>query len=234
LDGAIGNDWAIFSVYPNSNTGLLPVEAQWAVRADPFFRVNIPPNYDPQTPWTWWTAAVIGFGVDRHALNHVQQKATGEYRGYDQAALGLVNYVLTRTAPGNSGGPMSYNDHDVAFAVLAHGCNSSFGIPCYDPNTGKCYVIGTSMANSPLRDAIDQYPSVDGERIWYVDGGHPFPFGQNWGSLTTPFWSLNDAAAAAAPGDRILITSSESYQSVYIDKELTLEAPVGPVTIIGR
>ena len=70
VNGGVGNDWAYFGVFPNSNTGLKPMDAQGgtyqlASAAPPFNASN--------------TIRITGYGVDSGTANQVQQTNSGPW-----------------------------------------------------------------------------------------------------------------------------------------------------------
>ena len=117
VNGGIGNDWAIFNVAANTETSLMPEQAQGG-----HFRITNKLNPD--------TVRITGFGVDDGADNQVQQTDSGEL---------VSNTVHSNTSAtlkyradsrgGNSGGPVITNgDNNTAIGIHSHaGCHVSGG-----------------------------------------------------------------------------------------------------------
>ncbi len=138
-NGGIGNDWGIFQVYPNSITGLMPIEAQnayWPLVQD----------YSPDS------IRVTGYGVDgpppnfgngtRDSTNQTQQTQVGPNAG----SSGTTMRYVTDTQGGNSGSPIIDALTNVALGIHTHGgCSSSGG------NNN-----GTSFFHTALWAAVDQ------------------------------------------------------------------------------
>lgn len=115
VNGGIGNDWAYFGVFPNSNTGLKPREAQGGsyelASAAPPFNSN-------------HTIRITGFGVDGGTSNQVQQTHSGPW----WAAFGTTLQYVVDTQGGNSGSPVLNEDTGEVIGTHTHaGCTSSGG-----------------------------------------------------------------------------------------------------------
>jgi len=113
INGGIGNDFGVFEVYNNTNTGLQPKTAQNA-----YFRVvqDLTPD----------SIRITGYGVDYNdpTLNQVQQTHVGPNMG----SSGTTMRYQTDTEGGNSGSPVI--DEATGFAVGVHthgGCTTSGG-----------------------------------------------------------------------------------------------------------
>lgn len=92
--GTIGEDWAYFGTFANSNTGLTPFQAQGA-----FYQLaNAAPTVTSQT------IEVTGYGVDTTPAtsNQVQQTDSGPYI----SSSGNVIRYMVDTTGGNSGSPV--------------------------------------------------------------------------------------------------------------------------------
>ncbi len=92
--GGIGNDWAYFGVFANSNTGLTPFQAQGAF----YFLANAAPPVLNQT------IRITGYGVDSTPAtsNQVQQTNSGPYTF---RSGNVIKYAVDTTG-GNSGSPV--------------------------------------------------------------------------------------------------------------------------------
>ena len=138
----VGNDWAVFQVLPNTQTGLMPIDAQGAA-----FTVS-----NTASPST---VRITGFGVDgppprfgnpppRNADNQTQQTHTGtltENSGGPNA--GTLRYAVD-TQGGNSGSPVIVEGTDTTIGIHTNGgCGTSGGTNA-----------GTSFRNQALWNAI--------------------------------------------------------------------------------
>ncbi len=131
LNGGLGNDWAYFGCFPNSNTGLTPYEAQgdfFVLAADP-------------APAPGATIRITGHGSDQSPpqWNHVQQTHTGPF----SSASGTVMQYATDTTGGNSGSPVINEATGEAIAIHTNGgCNAGGGA-----NSG-CGVLNAGLLNA--------------------------------------------------------------------------------------
>ena len=111
--GGIGNDWAYFGTFPNSNTGLTPAQAQGGT-----YELVTPP------PTAGANIRVTGYGVDGGTSNQVQQTHVGPAASLSGNALSYV----TDTQGGNSGSPVIWAQTDQAIGIHTHGgCGSGGG-----------------------------------------------------------------------------------------------------------
>lgn len=219
-DNGMGDDWTVFDVYPNSNTGLLPVHAQ-----DAFIRLALAADDPPAN------VRVTGFGVDgpgpcfggsgctQNADNQTQQTHAGSYltEFYGTSPKVWIEYLVD-TQPANSGSPVTHTVNNTAIGVHTNG-----GCDPTPPASGNA---ATSFANSDLATAVRTFP---GWPMIYVDNGHPATTVS--GSIFRP-WSLVDIAVFfASDGDTISIVKGSYNEAVTITKAITLTAPVGVVTI---
>ncbi len=113
-----GNDWGYLGAFPNSNTGLLP----WQAQGDWF-------TFDPGVADTASTARVTGYGSVSSSLAPcswyaVQKTHAGPFVTFSG---NLIRYAMDTTG-GNSGSPVIDDDTGVAFGIHTHaGCNSGGG-----------------------------------------------------------------------------------------------------------
>ena len=126
-----GDDWAVMSVFPNSNTGLLPKEAQNA-----FFQVE--QNTSLQS------VRVTGYGTDDGSSNSTQQTDIGSL----SAITGTTLWYVVDTKPRNSGSPVINESNGKAIGIHTDG-------RCYDLGNN----LGTSFTNASLWSQI--IPEVD-------------------------------------------------------------------------
>jgi V8-like Glu-specific endopeptidase len=141
----VGNDWAMFRVLPNTETGLTPSAAQGGA-----FRISNTAN--PAN------VRITGFGVDgpapdfgnpppRNADNQVQQTHRGSLtENTGGAAAGTLRYTVD-TQGGNSGSPVLLDD----------GSNVTIGIH----TNGGCTATGGTNAGTSFRN----------QGLWAAAGG---------------------------------------------------------------
>jgi hypothetical protein len=114
----VGNDWGYLGVFPNSNTGLLP----WQAQGDWF-------EFAPATASATTVARVTGYGSVSSSLapcswNAVQKTHEGPLSSFSGNALG---YGMDTTG-GNSGSPVIDDTTGLAIGIHTHGgCFSSGG-----------------------------------------------------------------------------------------------------------
>jgi V8-like Glu-specific endopeptidase len=113
----MGDDWAYFGCFPNSNTGLTPYEAQGG-----FYTLALPPSVWNQN------IRITGYGSVSSPIppewNYAQKTHVGPYQTLDGTRLGY----RTDTSGGNSGSPVVIEETGLAIGIHTHGgCNSSGG-----------------------------------------------------------------------------------------------------------
>ncbi len=133
VNAGIGNDWGYFGVFPNSNTGLMPYQAQGEA-----FELMMPPSTSGEQ------ITITGYGTTSPPVpnewNQVQKTHTGPFTSNSGTS---VQYQ-TDTTGGNSGSPVILTSQDVAIGVHTHGgCGFSSGSNA-----------GTGMDNSGLQNAL--------------------------------------------------------------------------------
>ena len=146
-DGGIGNDWVVFKIGPNSNTGKLPGVAQGG-------HFKLSQSARPMK------AIVTGYGVDnepvgtsdgRNSDNQTQQTENGmgdaKAKFFDNNGSSFFRYRID-TRGGNSGSPVIIEGNpDTAIAIHTHG-------GCAAGSDGN---HGTSASNADLRSAIKKF-----------------------------------------------------------------------------
>ena len=158
----IGNDWAIFTVLPNTQTGLFPAAAQGAT-----FQLS-----NTQNPAN---VRITGFGVDgpppnfgaggpRDATNQTQQTHVGTLSTNTGGAnSGTLRYNVD-TQGGNSGSPVIVEGSNTAIGIHTNGgCTSTGGTNA-----------GTSFRNQTLWTAIGIEYSTDRPGSDYRDIREPW------------------------------------------------------------
>jgi Ca2+-binding RTX toxin-like protein len=131
-DGGVGNDWAVFQVSPNTETGLMPAAAQGAT-----FQLSNTDNPGQ--------VRVTGYGVDDNTQNQTQQTHVGTLlQNTGGATSGVLQYD-TDTQGGNSGSPVIVEGGNIAIGIHTHGgCTSTGGAN-----------NGTSFRNAALWTAVN-------------------------------------------------------------------------------
>ncbi|NOJ50451.1 trypsin-like peptidase domain-containing protein [Bradyrhizobium archetypum] len=156
-DGGVGNDWAVFQVLPNTQTGLMPAAAQGAT-----FQLS---NTDNPAQ-----VRVTGYGVDgpapnfgagggaRNAQSQTQQTHVGTLsQNTGGATSGVLRYD-TDTQGGNSGSPVIVEGGNIAIGIHTNaGCAVSGGTNA-----------GTSFRNAALWTALPGTQS--GWRVFHSTG----------------------------------------------------------------
>lgn len=92
-NGGTGNDWGVFTVNPNTETGLMPFEAQGA-------KVKVVTTM----PASGAAVEIIGYGVDSGTANQTQQVHSGNITAISGTT---VNYRVD-TEGGNSGSSVGW------------------------------------------------------------------------------------------------------------------------------
>jgi hypothetical protein len=226
--GFIGNDWAVFEVFRNNRTNLLPVEAQGG-----FFRMTR--DLSPLI------VRISGFGIDYvpagtstnpnclwngvqwtqrcNSDSQTQQSDLGSYLGETvQGASDIIIEYIVDTEPANSGSPV----FNVGLDGLAIGIHTNGG--CNPPNDGN---QGTGFEHDNLENAIQNFP---GTNVNYVDKGHSIVFED--GSVFRPYDTVLEGINASSGSNAIMSVVKGSYnEQITINKAITLVAPVGTVTI---
>jgi len=134
VNGGIGNDWGIFQVFNNSQTGLQPIQAQGA-------SFNVVQNLGPAT------IRITGFGVDNNDPTRNQTQQT--HAGPNAGSSGTTMKYVTDTEGGNSGSPVIDDATGNAVGVHTHGGCS----------TGGGNNNGTSTFNAAFWSALSGTPS---------------------------------------------------------------------------
>jgi hypothetical protein len=154
-NGGVGNDWAVFHVLPNTQTGLMPAAAQGAT-----FQLSNT-NNPAQVRITGYgvdgPAPDFGAGGARNAQNQTQQTHVGTLsQNTGGATSGVLRYD-TDTQGGNSGSP-----------VIVDGGNIAIGIH----TNGGCTPTGGTNAGTSFRNAA-LWAAVPGQLLSYGDAGTP-------------------------------------------------------------
>lgn len=142
----VGNDWAVFEVLPNTQTGLKPLAAQGG-------------GFKPSNTASPSSVVITGYGVDgpapgfgnpppRNADNQTQQTHSGSVTQHvvNGPSNAVIRYTVD-TQGGNSGSPV-YAAGNVAVGIHTNGgCGASGGANA-----------GTSFRNDALWNALPAVP----------------------------------------------------------------------------
>jgi len=136
-NGGQGNDWALFAVFPNSETGLEPYEVQGS-----FLEIGTTnPPFDDRI-------SVVGYGVDSGTANQTQQASFGPIT---TSSSTLLRYRAD-TEGGNSGSGVVWEATGEAVAIHTHGgCTTSGGSNA-----------GTATTHPGLQAALADFCPVGG------------------------------------------------------------------------
>ena len=132
VNGGIGNDWGVFRVFNNTQTGLQPS----AVQGDVFFvRQDLTPS----------PIRITGYGTDSGIYNQTQQTHAGPNAG----SSGTTMRYQADTQGGNSGSPVIDDATGHAVGVHTHGgCSTS----------GSGNNSGTSLFSTAFWNAVGTPP----------------------------------------------------------------------------
>ncbi len=137
-NGGIGNDWGMFRVFDNTETGLQPFEAQGA-------HLTIATS----NPSVGETANVVGYGVDSGVDNQTQQTSFGPLT----VSNTTQSSYQADTTGGNSGSGVKWPTSGEAIAIHSHGGCSTAG-------TGAN--SGTSVTHPSFLAAKETFCPTDG------------------------------------------------------------------------
>jgi V8-like Glu-specific endopeptidase len=239
IDNGQGDDWTVFGLLPNSNTG------QRAHVQRGFFRMS------RETPANGTTIRVTGYGVDNtpagpvanccardtggncthpncNSSSRTLQTSTGPFAGENVTTATRIEHTYqTDTEPANSGSPIIWNVNGFAIGIHTNG-------GCQSDGTGSN--SGTSFENNGLEAALQSFP---GANTRYLDNlTYPNSPADN-GTVFQPFHNLAAAVTSVPSGGRISIvegtyprtTAGNTGTFGTGNKAMTLLAPVGTVNI---
>lgn len=231
--GSIGNDWAIVGLFPNSNTGLTAAVAQ-----DAYYRLAKEVSLSSED-----SVRITGFGADAtpsgtgfensagvcpNSGHKAQQTAVG-YRNINVNQLHWWD-INTSASGGVSGSPLILEDFpSLAIGIQTHGFNSLYGVYLYERS-------GVQKFSQPtLLESINNFPGIN---TFYVDSNYPAIYSKgSQGNFFNPYSTVEDAVVAASSGGIVSIVAGHYPADFTIEVNsgtLTLEAPVGNVTIGGN
>lgn len=211
--GEDGNDWAVARIGLN-DFGDSAIDRQSA-----FYRMSRDSNPS--------TVRVTGYGIDSdppgstgnlNSANQTLQTHSGDYAGENvQSDSDVVIEYTVDTRGGSSGSPVIDTSNSVTLGIHTF---------------GGCFLIffgtnsGTGFENDALENAIQTFPGLNVE---YVDKGHPIALED--GTVFRPWSTVQEGANGATSDATLSIVEGTYNESLTITKPVTLEAPVGLVTI---
>lgn len=155
----LGNDWAIFRVLPNTETGLTPFAAQGGSFA--VTNTGNPANIRITGHGVDGPPPGFGAGGPRDSTNQTQQTHVGNRTGHDPAGSAATIRYTADTQGGNSGGPVI----DAANGNRAVGIHTNGGCT---PSGGSN--AGTSFRNQQLWEAVQDAVGTD-DIVWQHRNG---------------------------------------------------------------
>jgi len=209
--GGAVRDYAIFNVFPNSNTGLFPAQAQKA-----FYRTS--KDLNPST------VRITGFGADfdpqgtgslscDNSHNKTQQTHSGPASEGGTAGNEVWSFQVD-VQGGNSGGP-----------IIANGTNYSVGIITFCSLSFQ-NVTGISMDNNRIENALNDYFDIN---AFHVDKGSTMSLSD--GSTFRPYKKIAYGVNNVPSGGSLRIVSDAYQENLTIAKPILLIASVGTVRI---
>lgn len=226
----VGGDWAVFACRANSSTKLKPHQAQQG-----FFRLTNLAPFPPPPPF-FEKVRITGYGADsvpvgstgsENAFSYTLQTAVANYIGEFNILpalwpiplpIGNYHYYDLDSRGGSSGSPLIWESTGFAIGINVAG-DCSLG------------AVATSTEHDPLELALQRFP---GPNTVYVDAvPYPqfFPVTIKNGTIYYPHDKVSDAVDHATTGATLSIVTGTYHEALHINKELTITAPVGPVTI---
>lgn len=204
-DNGTGFDWAIFRVFRNSNTGLLPHEKQ-----NSFLRVikdGIPSS-----------GTKVGFGLDVYppgtagggnSSHNTQQSTPFTNIRFINPPSSRIDFEGVVDGK-DSGSPIIHNSNGAAFGIVTNCIPKS----------------ATAFTNTSLENSLN---NIFGNNVTYVDTDHPSTTKE--GIITRPYSTISTGVQNASSNDFLLVTKGYYDEPITINKALTINAPVGSVTI---
>jgi V8-like Glu-specific endopeptidase len=236
--GGAGNDWKYFGCFPNTTTGLTPIQAQGAF----YTLAAAPPAVgNPAQP-----IRITGYGTVSSPVsltwNQVQKTHVGPYFSFTGT---LIRYQ-TDTTGGNSGSPVVDEDAQLAIGIHTHaGCTSTGGsnqgTAINHPNLlnalanpqGVCIPQGFTIGATPTSQTV----CAPDDAVYTIDigqgngDGDPVTLSANAPAGTTVSFSVNPVFP---PGSSIMTISNTAaaapslymVQVTGVDPKYTLNANV--------
>jgi len=136
VNGGIGNDWAYFACFPNTETGLTAYQAQ----GDYHVLADRAPSVNGQD------IRITGYGTVSSPVSPTWQQVQKTHVGPYMSLSGTTVRYRPDTTGGNSGSAVWNETDGEAIGIHSHaGCNS------WDPNSAN---QGTAIHNSGLQNAL--------------------------------------------------------------------------------
>lgn len=217
-----GRDWAILTLGPNSNTGLLPAEAYgpgfWLSLVDPPHGATVRVTghgYD-NSPWASGSCGL-------NATSLLQQTATGPHDDADDMGPGAIAYDFSvDAAPGNEGSPLIVASTGAAIGVVTD-------FDCVDEPYSDDGNRATAFRCPTFKAALIAHGGGD---VIYVAKAHPQASASGSGSIFAPFQTWEQAQAFATPSHDVvaLLEATPNHDwAPPAGTDLTLIAPNGGV-----
>lgn len=186
-----GDDWGIFQVYDNTETGLQPHEAQGA-------SFSLAQDLDPEN------IRITGFGTDSNDRNQTQQTHVGP----NAESSGTTMRYKTDTQGGNSGSPVIDDASGHAVGVHTHGGCSYW----------KGSNAGTSTFNGDFWEALGGGGGPSAPTAAFsgtpVSGCAPLNVNftdESSGSINSWAWDFGDGSTSSAQNPGHEYTSAGTY-----------------------
>jgi hypothetical protein len=212
----LGDDWSLFRVNRNSNTGLRPHEAY-----------GLPFRVTQVTMLAGATTRVTGFGIDStppgttgggNSANRTNQTATGPFVSTTvvDSNTAYVRYAVDIT-PATSGSPVIMESSGITIGINTNdGCNT----------LGNAQ--GCSFLAGDLAAAMDDFR---GTNAVYVDAGHGLASPKT-GTVFRPYSTFTQGLNAVPNGGVIsMVAGTYDVSAVTITDSMLLECPTGGATI---
>jgi hypothetical protein len=221
-------DFGIFKVYRNPVTHLLPGD-----KYQDFYRLSR--DYTYATLPTG-NLTITGYGYNYGTACHTQQTSTGP--AYFNPVFGELNIpgseilCFARVEDGNSGSPIQVSGAPVKIAI---GPLSNGGGGCPDlinhTNPDEGGTFADTINGSTLDNWFSNFPAtVSGQMVSYLDLNHTTTQPRS-GSIMRPFTSFASALSQAQNGGLIIAAPGTYTGAGTISGNVTITAPVGPVTL---
>ena len=205
----LGKDWSVFSIGPNANTGQRAHVVQGFLRTT---RERLAGGN---------ATRITGCGGDDGNRNFVQQTSNGPYVEEESSGANIWHRYRVDTTGGTSGSPILLNNLGVAMGIHTNG-------GCTDTGGANS---GTSFEVNALENALHNF--AGGSAVEYIDRDMPNLGVNEDGRIFRPWNTIAEGVSAVPSGGTISIVRGSYNESLTISKAMTIDTPVGIVTI-GR
>ena len=194
----IGNDWAYFGTYPNTQTGLTARDAQ----GDEFAVIQ-PPGFS-----SGQQIRITGYGVDYN--DNVRTQTNQTHSGARVSASGTIVEYTVDTEGGNSGSPVIFESTGEAIGIHTNG-------GCSPPSQGN---TGCGLNNSGVQNAMANPQGVCSDTVLANFNGSPTngiaPLAVNFndtsiGDPTTWFWNFGDGYTSSTQNPSHVYSNAGTY-----------------------